>query len=73
MARPIDAAMPDPEDEPHRSAPGRYAPFDCPPRPDQSDARRPQKWENSERSALPRIMAPAMRGLLTMQGITGNY
>ena len=38
-ARPIDAATPDPDDEPHGSALGKYALVHCPPRPDHPEGR----------------------------------
>lgn len=40
-ASPIDAAIPDPDDEPHGSALGKYAFVACPPRPDHPEARLP--------------------------------
>lgn len=41
--RPMEAATPDPDDEPHGSALGKYAFVHCPPRPDQPDAMFPRK------------------------------
>lgn len=54
-ARPMDAAMPEPEEEPHGSAFGKYAFVACPPRPDQPDARLPRKCAHSDKFALPGI------------------
>lgn len=53
VVRPIADAIPDPEDDPHGSALGKYGLVDWPPRPDQPDASIPRKCAHSERFALP--------------------
>ena len=52
-AKPMDAAMPEPEDEPHGSAFGKYAFVACPPLPDQPDAMFPLKCAHSDKLAFP--------------------
>lgn len=52
-ASPIEAAIPEPEDEPHGSAFGKYAFVACPPLPDHPDARLPLKCAHSDKFAFP--------------------
>lgn len=53
--RPMDVAMADPEDEPHGSAPRKYALLDCPPRPDQPAAMFPRNCAHSDMLAFPGV------------------
>jgi len=52
-ARPMEAATPEPDDDPHGSAFLKYAFVHWPPLPDHPDARFPLKCANSDRLALP--------------------
>lgn len=52
-AKPMDAATPEPEEEPQGSACGKYAFVHCPPRPDHPDAMLPRKCAHSDRFAFP--------------------
>ena len=53
VARPIDAATPEPAEEAHGSAPGKYALVHWPPRPDQPDGTFPRYCAHSDMEAFP--------------------
>ena len=52
---PMEAATPEPEDDPQGSACGKYALVFCPPRPDHPDAMSPRKCAHSDRFAFPMV------------------
>ena len=53
-ASPMEAATPEPEEDPHGSAFLKYALVHCPPLPDHPGARFPLWCENSDRLVFPR-------------------
>lgn len=53
VTSPIADDIPDPEEDPHGSALGKYGFVDCPPRPDHPEATFPRKCAHSERLAFP--------------------